>query len=80
MDSDSPRTPEKEPRKGLPEAPQELWKYLGLGTQLAFTVALFVGLGWWLDQHYGWSPWCVLVLGTLGVVAGMYQFIKDALR
>jgi F0F1-type ATP synthase assembly protein I len=47
---------------------------------LALTVALFVALGWWLDQHYGWSPWGVLVLGTLGVAAGMYHFIKDTLR
>ena len=80
MDSDSPRTPEKEPRKGSPAASQELWRYLGLGTQFAFTVALFVALGLWLDHRYGWSPWGVLALGTLGVAAGMYHFLKDALR
>lgn len=80
MESDSPRQPEKEPRKGAPPEGQELWRYLGSGSVLALTVALFVALGWWLDQHYGWSPWGVLVLGTLGVAAGMYHFIKDTLR
>ena len=72
--------PEKEPRKDAPPDGQDLWRYLGVGTVLALTVALFVGVGWWLDQRYGCSPWGVLVLGTLGVAAGMYHFIKDALR
>jgi len=80
VDGDPPRHPEKEPRKGAPADGQDLWRYLGLGTVLALTVALFVALGWWLDRRYGWSPWGVLVLGTLGVAAGLYHFVKDALR
>ncbi|MGD0088735.1 MAG: AtpZ/AtpI family protein, partial [Planctomycetota bacterium] len=79
MGCDSPRRPEKEPRGPPPAGSQELWKYLGLGMQLALTVALFVWLGWWLDQHYGWSPWGTSVLGFLGVAAGLYHFLKDAM-
>lgn len=61
-------------------AGRELWRYVGLGTQLAVTVAVFVGLGWWVDQRYGWSPWGMLVLSCLGLAAAMYHFVKDALR
>ncbi|MCY3024242.1 MAG: AtpZ/AtpI family protein [Planctomycetota bacterium] len=59
---------------------RDLWRYLGLGTQLAVTVAVFVGLGWWLDQRYGWTPWGILTLGTLGVAAGLYHFLKETMK
>ena len=59
---------------------QDLWKYLGLGTQLTATVVLFVGAGWWIDAHFGCSPWGILVGGVLGIVAGLYQFLKAAVQ
>jgi ATP synthase protein I len=59
---------------------QDLWKFVGAGTQLTVTVLLFVGLGYWLDQRYGWSPWGILSFGMLGVAAGLYHFVKDALK
>ena len=69
-----------------PKAPQkdggnqDLFRYLGLGMQLSVTVAVFAGIGWWLDSKYGWSPYGLLSLGSLGVAAGLYHFAKDALR
>jgi F0F1-type ATP synthase assembly protein I len=65
---------------GKSSGDQDLWRYLALGTQLAVTVGLFVGLGWWLDQKFGWSPWGLLVTATLGIGVAMYGFLKDAMR
>lgn len=59
---------------------QDLWRYLGLGTQLAVTVGLFALLGWWLDRHFGWAPWGLVVTGSVGIAAGLYGFLKDVLR
>jgi ATP synthase protein I len=76
-----PPSPPEKPEQGRgATGGQDLWKYVGLGTQLAVTVILFVGIGWWLDQRYGWSPWGTLSLGMLGLAAGLYHFVKDALR
>jgi ATP synthase protein I len=69
-----------EPDKNKSGSEQDLWRYVSLGTQLTGTVGVFVLLGWWLDNKYGWSPWGVLISGTLGVAAGMYHFVKDALH
>ena len=82
MAEDRPPSPPDKPEqgRGATGGQQDLWKYLGSGSQLAVTVILFVGIGWWLDQRYGWSPWGTLILGMLGLAAGLYHFVKDALR
>jgi F0F1-type ATP synthase assembly protein I len=56
------------------------WRLAGLGTELAVCVGMFVALGYWLDQKFECSPWGLLGLGALGIVAGMYRFVKAALR
>lgn len=52
----------------------------GLGVELAATVAGFVLLGLWIDWHYKTRPWGVLICVGLGLVGGMYNFIRRALR
>jgi F0F1-type ATP synthase assembly protein I len=78
---DSPRKPDKsdENKKGI-GSDRDLWRYVSLGTQLTGTVGVFVLLGWWLDQKYGWSPYGVLISGSIGVAAAMYHFVKGALK
>ena len=71
---DKPRPP------GQSNGTQDLWHYIGLGTQLALTVLLFVGIGYWLDERFGWSPWGIISFGLFGIAAGLYHFVKDALR
>ena len=78
-DSGKPEPPAKK-SDGAGRQDQDLWRYLSAGTQLAVTVGLFVGLGWWLDQHFGWTPWGLVVAGMLGIGVGMYGFLKDALH
>lgn len=56
-----------------------LWRFFGMGIQLALTVAVFAALGWWLDDKFGWKPWGLLGFSLFGVAAGMYQFLKASL-
>ncbi len=58
----------------------EIIKYLGLGTQLAATVAVMVFFGYWLDSKFNSKPILTIVFSILGVVVGMYQFIKTVIK
>ena len=75
----APQPPEK-PEPHDQQNNRDLGRYLSLGTQLAITVLLFVVLGWWLDRRYDWTPWGTLSLGSLGVLAGLHHFVKEAMR
>jgi len=54
--------------------------YLGLGLQLAVTVAALTFLGIWLDGKFNSSPWFTIILAFFGVFAGMYNFIKAVIK
>ena len=71
--------PPKDEHSGKNGRDQDLWRYLGLGTQLTITVGLFVALGWWLDRQFGWTPWGLLVAATVGIGFAMFGFLKDVL-
>ena len=59
---------------------QNWGQYLGVGLQMA----VGAGLGWlvgsWLDRKYGWTPWGMTIGVLVGLAAGMYLLIKEALR
>jgi len=55
-------------------------RHLGTGLQMLVGVGLGFLLGNWLDKKYGWSPWGVMACTMLGLAAGMYLLIKDAIR
>ncbi len=55
-------------------------RYLGLGTQLAATVAVMVFLGYWLDSKFDSKPILTIIFSILGVIVGMYQFIKTVIK
>ena len=80
MADDPPRPPDKQDGAKEASGARELLRYLSLGTQLAITVAVFVLVGWWVDKRYGWTPWGILTLGTLGVAAGLYHFLKETMK
>jgi len=54
--------------------------YLGLGMQLAVTVTAMTFLGIWLDKKYNTEPVFTIICSFFGVAAGIYNFIKAALR
>lgn len=59
---------------------KELGPYLNLGWQLVITMVLGVLLGNWLDSKNNTSPLWLGVFSGLGIVIGLYNFIKTALQ
>jgi F0F1-type ATP synthase assembly protein I len=57
-----------------------LWRLAGIGLELAMTVGVFAALGWWLDNKFGWTPWGLFGFAMLGVVAGLYRFIRTTMK
>ena len=55
-------------------------RHVGVGLQMLVGVGLGIFVGNWLDRKYGWSPWGMFVCTMLGLAAGMYLLIKDAIR
>ena len=50
--------------------------YLGIGSSLAFTVLLCLGVGHWLDKRFGTEPRYFLVGAVVGGVAAFLHFWK----
>ncbi len=59
---------------------RSLGNYLGLGMQLAVTVAAMVLLGYWLDKKFQTSPWLTLIFSFLGILSALYNFLKTVLQ
>lgn len=55
-------------------------KLSGLGIELAAAVAGGVGLGYWWDHHFGSSPWGIVGWGSVGLVGGLYNLIRQSLQ
>lgn len=66
-------------RRQYQSALRENAPYLTLGMQMALTIALGAGIGWWVDQSTGSTLWLGLGAG-IGAVAGMGYFILIVLR
>ena len=57
-----------------------LGRLYSLGIELAAAVAGFTLLGYWIDRHYGSHPWGILICVALGLIGGMVNFLRSALR
>jgi ATP synthase protein I len=55
-------------------------RYAGLGFELAASVLVLTLLGWWVDRHFGSTPWGVLSGALIGLVGGMYNLVRQALE
>lgn len=47
-----------------------------VGMTYGLTVVAFTGCGWWLDGHFGTSPWLLLAGALLGGVGGFVSLLK----
>jgi len=77
----STRKPPEEKRDGQVSGDwarvvRDLAPYLGIGTTLAVTVLLGLGVGRWLDDRLGAQPLFLLLGGFLGLGLALYQFFK----
>jgi F0F1-type ATP synthase assembly protein I len=55
---------------------RDLAPYLGIGTSLAVTVLLGLGVGYGLDARFGTQPLFLLLGGVIGLGLALYQFFK----
>jgi len=51
-----------------------------MGFDFGAALAVFVLVGYWVDRHYGCSPWGVIVGAVLGSVGGLYNLIRQGLK
>lgn len=54
--------------------------FLGLGVQLAATIGIMVFIGIWIDKKLNTSPYLTLIFSFLGIITGIYHFIKSVTR
>ena len=64
----------------MPSNEPNPWRLAGLGLELAGGTVVFGGIGWWIDQQTGWTPWGLVTGAVIGAVGGMYLLIKEAIK
>lgn len=50
--------------------------YLGLGTSLAGSLLVSLGIGYWADEKLGTAPVCFFVGAAFGLLAAFFHFLK----
>ena len=71
------------PGGGLPEKPRtpSSWPRLSsTGFEVVATVAGGALAGYWFDRHYKKAPWGLLVGSVFGLLAGLYNLVRETLR
>jgi F0F1-type ATP synthase assembly protein I len=65
-----------EPSGAWGSALRDAAPYIGIGSTLAGTVLLGIGVGYWLDRRLKTEPWFLFAGGILGICLAMYQFFR----
>lgn len=52
----------------------------GMGFDLAASVGVATALGWWIDRRYDTAPWGLIICALIGIVGGLYNFVKAGYR
>lgn len=63
-------------RSSLARSLQKAGPILHMGWSIAISVTLGAGLGYWLDKHFGTSPWLLIAGSILGIAAGFVELIR----
>lgn len=58
-------------------AGSDFGRYAGLGLQFVVTLALFGGLGWWIDGMLGSTPWLLVTGVLLGAVVAFVLIVRS---
>ncbi len=59
---------------------RELGKYSALGLEMALSVVIGMGVGYYLDRWLGTAPWLMIVWISLGFAAGVRSLYRAAVR
>jgi ATP synthase protein I len=59
---------------------RELAKYSALGFEMALSVVIGMGIGYYLDRWLGTGPWLMIVWIGLGFAAGVRSLYRAAVR
>jgi len=59
---------------------RELGRYSALGFEMAFSVLIGLGIGYYLDKWLGTAPWLMIVWLFFGFAAGFRSLIRAASR
>jgi F0F1-type ATP synthase assembly protein I len=51
-----------------------------MGFELLAAVAGFAFVGYWVDRHYETAPWGLVIGAVLGIIGGLYNFIREATK
>ncbi|MCL2103235.1 MAG: AtpZ/AtpI family protein [Syntrophorhabdaceae bacterium] len=59
---------------------RELRKYGALGFEMAFSVLIGIGIGYYLDKWLGTAPWMMVIWLVFGFAAGFRSLYRAATR
>lgn len=74
------KTPGKRRMPSESKSPSQWARWYSLGIELAAAVAGASFLGYWIDRYYKTDPWGILSGFALGLIGGMYNFLRSSIR
>lgn len=60
--------------------PQSLMRFAGMGTELAAAIIGFAAIGYWVDRGFESFPRGTAIGAVLGIIGGMYNFLRESLQ
>jgi F0F1-type ATP synthase assembly protein I len=64
----------------VPQQEPSPLRLAGIGLELAGVIGVMVALGYAVDQWLGSGPWGIVVGGSLGIIGGLYNLIKQVMK
>jgi F0F1-type ATP synthase assembly protein I len=77
MPEEFPENKKKSLQGDVAKAYRSLGKYMGLGVQIAASIAFFMFVGYWVDKQINTSPIFLLVGFVMGMI-GMFVLLLRA--
>jgi ATP synthase protein I len=71
---------ERENRQDRKAFFRELGKYSALGIEMALSVVIGLGIGYYLDKWLGTAPWLMILWIGFGFAAGVRSLYRAAVR
>ena len=71
---------ERENRQDRKAFFRELGKYSALGREMALSVVIGLGIGYYLDKWLGTAPWLMILWIGFGFAAGVRSLYRAAVR